>query len=234
MNTHCPVLTRFLDSWNTYLSDTERNLITRPLAPRMKQATNTSDAQTARRRMTLDWHLRTALPAWLDLAGLTAPANTLREFSQDIFGQGEEHQQALDLFDSVNTLLTDSVNSLDSTCPYSISQTLRAAANVAVGASGERPALLSAARPYIDYRPWMLFNCASNTAPYAAILTALRAHEQDPSADPALIAATAFAHPSIKGLRDSAAQLFTNMAHSHSPGPSLIYQPTPDPTSKQS
>ena len=76
--------------------------------------------------MTLDWHLRTALPTWLDLAGLTAPADTLREFSQDIFAQGGEHRQALDLFDSVNTLLTDSVKSLDSTCPYTVSQALRA------------------------------------------------------------------------------------------------------------
>ena len=211
MNTKCPVLTSFIANWNNYLSDQERESVTRPLIQDLQQASDTSQAQARRRHMALDWHLHNALPAWLDLAGLNTQAATLKQFSQDIFKQGTEQQEALDFFDQVNTLLVDDVNSLSSANPIGTSRTLIRAAALATGSSGERAALQAAARPHIDYRPWLLLNRVDITAPHAAILTVLKAHRKSRSTDPATTIKATLAAPAAKRIQESAVQLFRNM-----------------------
>src|SRR6185436_6450155 len=71
-----PVLGAFLRRWNDDLDDEGRQR----LKPYLKRVIGTAlDGFDERRGwMVTDWMVRTHLPAWLDLAGITAPAAALR------------------------------------------------------------------------------------------------------------------------------------------------------------
>ena len=173
MTPPCPVLNAFIQSWSTYLSDAERRQLTSPLTLLVAQAPNTIELQQHRRLEILRWHVTTALPAWLESAGFTNQAHILRQSTSDILTNTPCHQETLDLLDHINTTLVDQVNKIDSTVAPMLSRDLRNQASMVLGASGERPALLAATRPYLEYRPWVLLDRASYTAPYAAALIAL-------------------------------------------------------------
>jgi hypothetical protein len=71
-----PVLGAFLRRWNDDLDDACRQRL-KPHLPRLIGTAN--DGLDERRGWILtDWMVRTHLPAWLDLAGIAAPATALR------------------------------------------------------------------------------------------------------------------------------------------------------------
>lgn len=207
----CPVLSQFIATWNNYLHTSEANAITAPLIPHLQQAKNDAQSGSARRLMSLDWHIHTALPAWLDAAGLTDQAAAVREFPKDVFKHCSAQHEALQLLDSINASLVSDINTLDVHNTPQTSKKIRNASILAVGASGERPALQAAARPYIDYRPWLILTRAESTAPHAAILTALKAHASTRRSDPEPTTEAALA-PTVHSVRTSALQLFRDMS----------------------
>jgi hypothetical protein len=72
-----PALTAFLVAWNDALSDDDRQRLKRFIP--MVVGTRTNDAdELARAWLATDWLVRSFAPAWLDLAGLSAPAARLR------------------------------------------------------------------------------------------------------------------------------------------------------------
>jgi len=73
----CPVIGAFLRSWNDGLPDAERTTLLLPLLPKLVGTRNPA-MEERRSLMAADWLVRTHTPAWLDLAGLTAQAQSLR------------------------------------------------------------------------------------------------------------------------------------------------------------
>lgn len=77
----CPVIGAFLRSWNDDLPDDERTALLLPLVPAIVGTRNPALAER-RSLMAADWLVRTHTPAWLDLAGLTAQAESLRSLPE--------------------------------------------------------------------------------------------------------------------------------------------------------
>lgn len=77
----CPVIGAFLRSWNDDLPDDERTALLLPLLPKIVGTRNPALAER-RSLMAADWLVRTHTPAWLDLAGLTAQAESLRSLPE--------------------------------------------------------------------------------------------------------------------------------------------------------
>ena len=73
----CPVIGAFLRSWNDALNDGDRETLLRPLIPSIIGTRSTKTLENQRAAMAMDWLVRTHLPAWLRLAGLTEHANAL-------------------------------------------------------------------------------------------------------------------------------------------------------------
>jgi hypothetical protein len=73
----CPVIGAFLRSWNDGLPDAERTALLLPLLPKLPGTRNKA-LEERRSLMAADWLVRTHTPAWLELAGLTAQAESLR------------------------------------------------------------------------------------------------------------------------------------------------------------
>jgi len=64
----CPVLTKFVVSWNDAIRDDEtRTRVLRPFLPRLIGTRSTHAVEMARSRLASDWFIREMLPAWLDL-----------------------------------------------------------------------------------------------------------------------------------------------------------------------
>ncbi|HET8684134.1 MAG TPA: hypothetical protein VFM54_20010, partial [Micromonosporaceae bacterium] len=73
----CSVLRTFGAELNDVLSDQRRQEL-RPLIPRLVGTAGDGQAE-ARSYMALDWLIRTYTPVWLELAGLAAEAQALRD-----------------------------------------------------------------------------------------------------------------------------------------------------------
>lgn len=73
----CPVISAFLRAWNDDLPDDDtRTRLLLPLVPKL--AGSVSSIELKRSRMVIDWLARVFAPAWLELAGLSEHAETLR------------------------------------------------------------------------------------------------------------------------------------------------------------
>ena len=73
-----PILGTFGRNFNDVLPDSKRQEL-KPLIP-LLAGTAGDGMDTARSYLALDWLIRTYTPAWLDLAGLSEEAETLRDF----------------------------------------------------------------------------------------------------------------------------------------------------------
>src|SRR5580692_10323489 len=72
----CPVISAFLRSWNDCLPDDERDILLRPLIPRLIGTKVNKKLEQRRATMAAGWLVREHTSAWLRLAGLTAHADT--------------------------------------------------------------------------------------------------------------------------------------------------------------
>lgn len=72
-----PVLGEFLRIWGNFLPDDERDMLLRPLIPRLVGTRSTPDVEDRRALMAADWLVRVHTPAWLRLAKLDAHADVL-------------------------------------------------------------------------------------------------------------------------------------------------------------
>ena len=72
-----PVIAAFGRRWNDDLSDEDRQML-KPYLPKLLNTKGTKEQENKRAWMVTDWMVRTYLPAWLDLAGLTEQATTVR------------------------------------------------------------------------------------------------------------------------------------------------------------
>ena len=73
----CPVLSAFVRRWNDDLPNDERDKILKPFLPRLIDTRGSNALAERRALMAADWLLRVHTPAWLQLAGLRAQADTL-------------------------------------------------------------------------------------------------------------------------------------------------------------
>lgn len=71
-----PVIASFLRSWNDKLNDTDRQML-RPYADKVLHTADQHDEQRA--WLAADWLIREHLPTWLDFAGLSQHAASLRD-----------------------------------------------------------------------------------------------------------------------------------------------------------
>lgn len=71
-----PCIAAFMRAWNDALPDTERSILF-PLLPKLI-GTVAPEMEERRGMMAVDWFVRAHTPAWLDLAGLTKQAASLR------------------------------------------------------------------------------------------------------------------------------------------------------------
>lgn len=67
----------FLRGWNDSLPDADRQTL-RPYIPRVLNTAAGADVEATRARLVQDWYIRAFTPAWLELAGLSEHAWTLR------------------------------------------------------------------------------------------------------------------------------------------------------------
>ena len=202
MNEPCPVLTALITNWNSYLQDKDRERTTLPLQQNLN-GRNTSAATQAQRRQTiLHWHLRTALPEWLEIAGLLQEANTLREWEPIAAQRAHEISPLLTFLDTLNTSLTAKVNKLDDGNPPAVSHTLRFAGYEALGASGDRAALRASLNPYLPYPYWLITNRTETTSPNAAIAAVLLDHRAKPT-DTVLHSASTMLKPTVMKIQES-------------------------------
>jgi hypothetical protein len=74
-----PVIAAFGRRWNDDLDDEGRQRLV-ALLPKMIGTRTTEADESIRAWMCTDWMVRSYLPAWLDLAGLTEQASTVRAF----------------------------------------------------------------------------------------------------------------------------------------------------------
>lgn len=76
----CPVLSAFMRSWNDAIpDDARRTELLKPLLPRLVGTKSTKRVEQRRADLALDWLVRVQTAAWLDLAKLSAEAETLRK-----------------------------------------------------------------------------------------------------------------------------------------------------------
>ena len=73
----CPVISRFLREWNDRLPNAERDILLRPLIPRLIGTRGDSALEQRRAMMAVDWLIRIHTPAWLRLAKLDVHADAL-------------------------------------------------------------------------------------------------------------------------------------------------------------
>ncbi len=73
------VIGAFVRSWNDGITDTEeRTRLLLPLVPKLVGTAGSAELEHRRSLMAADWLVRTHTPAWLELAGLTVQAESLR------------------------------------------------------------------------------------------------------------------------------------------------------------
>ena len=210
MNETCPVLTELITHWNTYLHDSDKDRTTRLVTPKLAGTKTTAAAESRRRYTILHWHFSTALPAWLELAGLSPEANTLREREPLAAQKAHEISPLLALLDTVNASLTAKVNKLDDGNPAAVSHSLRFAALDALGKSGDRAALRGALRPYLPYPHWLITNRTDTTGPHAAIAAVLQDYQANPT-DTVLHSASKFLDPTVRTVQESLIHLLERM-----------------------
>jgi len=77
-----PVIGAFLRQWNDSLpTDEDRDRLLKPLIPVVIGTRTTPADEETRAWMAVDWSVRVSTPAWLDVAGLTVEASTLRRLA---------------------------------------------------------------------------------------------------------------------------------------------------------
>ena len=77
----CPIIGSFMRSWNDSLSNSDRQKLA-PYILKLVGTKSTVEVEQIRGLMVMDWYLREFTPTWLDLAGLSNHAETLRKCSQ--------------------------------------------------------------------------------------------------------------------------------------------------------
>jgi len=76
------VIGAFLRRWNDSLpTDEDRDRLLKPLIPVVIGTRTTPADEETRAWMAVDWSVRVSTPAWLDVAGLTVEASTLRRLA---------------------------------------------------------------------------------------------------------------------------------------------------------
>ena len=80
----CPVIGRFLRSWNDALPDAERDGLLRGLIPLLVNTKGPVALEQRRAVMAADWLSRAYTPAWLQLAGMTEQALALSSLPEII------------------------------------------------------------------------------------------------------------------------------------------------------
>ena len=96
-----PVIAAFVRRWNNALPDADRTRLLLPLVPEIV-GTRTTDADDVTRAwMATDWLVRTHVPAWLTLAGMSDHAAALA--GCDPVTSGEALRQAVPLCESARS-----------------------------------------------------------------------------------------------------------------------------------
>jgi len=72
-----PVIGAFVRRWNDDLGDNDRQKL-KPILPTLIGTAADLKTESRRAWMVTDWMVRTYMPAWLDLAGLTEQATAVR------------------------------------------------------------------------------------------------------------------------------------------------------------
>ena len=76
--TACPTMTSIINELNDTLDDEPRQTLLKPLLPKLLDSRD-HRLELPRRYIAHDWAIRTAVPAWLDLAGATRSAQAMRD-----------------------------------------------------------------------------------------------------------------------------------------------------------
>ena len=210
MNEPCPVLTALITDWNIYLQEKDKERTTRPLTQKLTGRKTSAATQAQRRQTILHWHLRTALPEWLELAGLSHEANTLHDWEPIAAQKAHEISPLLTFLDTINTNLTAKVNKLDDGNPPAVSHSLRFAAHEALGTSGDRAALRATLKPYLPYPHWLITNRTETTGPNAAIAATMQNHRANPT-DTVLHSASTMLRPTVRNVQESLLNLLDGM-----------------------
>jgi hypothetical protein len=75
------VIGSFLRSWNDSLNDKDRQLL-KPYVLKLVGTVASKEIEVARARLAQDWYVRVFTPTWLELAGLSDHAETLRKLNK--------------------------------------------------------------------------------------------------------------------------------------------------------
>lgn len=78
----CPIIAAFVRSWQDNLPDDKRQLLIKPLIPKLIGTRGNADVERRRVIMINDWLIRVDTPAWLRLAGLDAQAAALESLPE--------------------------------------------------------------------------------------------------------------------------------------------------------
>ena len=206
--TQSQVITQFIAHWGKYLSSTDRKTTLELIVPKLTSNGSTQVDEPTFRQILLDWHLRTATPEWLNLAGMSKQARELRSLQPFHLKLQTDYSPLYTLLDTLNTTLTDSINRLDAGNPTATTKALRQAAHFAIGASGNQAAIMTATRPYIDLQEARIAQKLEYAAAAATFIKMLTQHAKTPrGANPVQTAAATLA-PTVHRLQQSLVDLF--------------------------
>ena len=210
MTAKAPVINQFLDRWSTYLADQQIH----PKVQTLRLKLNTSvhplpHLDHQHQAMLIEWHTRTAVPAWLSTAGLHREAEN---FSNYPLRQNPDtdHSYFMEFLDQLNTALVHSANQLSNLITPVTSRILRNTALMAIGASAERATRTTHPGSYASRQSWLLAAKLEYTAHHAAIVTALRQHRRNPKDANGHTAEIAL-KPTIQRLQNSVLALLDRM-----------------------
>jgi hypothetical protein len=177
-------------------AETRQQLI--PLAPQIVGTAGDGLDET-RSYMALDWLIRTYTPAWLDLAGLTAEAQALRDLRRivDLVSAQDAGPVVRDGRDKAEAKWSAARAAARSAAGYAAGYAAGAAAGAAAG---------SAARAAAGSAALSAAGSAALSAAESAARSAARAAARSAAAEAALA-------PTVTDLQQSAIELFTAMIH---------------------
>jgi hypothetical protein len=198
----CPVLGAFGRNLNDVLPDAKRQRLV-PLIPQLIGTAGDGLAET-RSYMALDWLIRTYTPAWLDLAGLTAEAQTLRDLRRIV---------DLSAAQSAGSVVREAQKKSDAAWAAARDaawDAARAAARAAAGAAARAAGGAAGGDAARDAARAAAWDAAWDAA-WAAAWDAARAAGGAAGGDAARDAARAALKPKVDQLQDSAIDLYAAM-----------------------
>ncbi len=201
------VIACFMRNWNDALDDTTRQFL-KPCVLKALNTVDNNETETARSYMALDWLIRSATPAWLELAGLAQHAVALRNLAPivDMVSATNAREVVYAANDAANDAAYAAASAAARAAAYAAANAAAYAAARAAASAAARAAASAAAYAAAYAAANAAANDAANAAAYAANAAAYAA---------ANAAANAKLQPTVEQLQQSAFDLLDRMVALH-------------------